>query len=160
MIRRLTLTAVALVAATAMLTAPATAAPRHESTTIVNGDRCKDGGVTWYYVHHWQAVPAQKILNSTMRFREHRCYVNGFRLYKSSSDTPAEVRFARHFLATDRPAKPTIFCRTTPGHAYFLDLRFFWADITPLNAAERHHYTGWAHAYADRHGCRLFLPKS
>lgn len=159
MIRRLTLALVALLAAAA-LAAPAQSATRHESTEVVNGDLCTNRGVTNYYVHHWQRVPVRKILDSPYVFHEHKCSVNGFRLYKSSSDTAAEVTFARHFLKTDRPKKPTIFCRTTPGHAYFLDLGFYWGvqGWDHLNAAEQHHYAGWAHDYARRHGCRLFTP--
>jgi len=162
-----TATLTAVCAGVTLVGAPAQAAPSHLNTAVVNGDRCHDRGVTNYYVHHWQAVPVQKILNSTMVFAEHRCWVNGFRLYKANANTPAEVAFARHFLSVAAPlgdpdpqVKPTVFCRTKPGHAYFLDLAYFWADISPLNVAERHHYTAWAHAYAQRHGCRVFLPKT
>lgn len=150
--------AVVLVGGPAHAAAPAS----HESTVRVSGDLCKSRGTTNYYVHHWQSIPVRKIMNSPFVYREHSCRVDGFRLYKSSANTAGEVAFARHFLKTDRPKKPTIFCRTTTGRAYFLDLGFYWgmADARRLNVAEQQHYTAWAHAYADRHGCRLFVPKS
>lgn len=142
--------------------APTQAAPaHHESVAVVRGGHCHNRGVTNYYIHHWQRIHANKILNSPYVFREHRCRINGFRLYKSSANTAGEVAFQRHFLATDRPHKPTIFCRTTKDHAYFLDLGFYWgmANAPTLNAAEKHHYSSWAHDYARAHGCRLFVPK-
>lgn len=153
--------------------APAQAAPNHRVTihagtarvTTESGGRgskpCRDIGYSNYYVHHWQDIPIWKILNSPYVFREHVCHRNGFRLFVSRANTKGEVKFQRHFLKTDRPKKPTMFCKLSPSRSYFIDLDFYWSDREPsLNRAERNHYTHWAHLYAHRHGCRLFLPKS
>jgi hypothetical protein len=101
-----------------------------------------------------------------MVFGEFRCNAYGFRLYKSVANTPEEVQHARHFQTVAAPkgdpdpqTQPTIFCRTSPGHAYFLDLYFFWRDVKPLTHTELHDYAGWAHRYAHAHGCRVFFPK-
>lgn len=156
-VRTLAATAAALVGLT-LVGGPASAAPR---TAFVGTSVCHSRGTTNYYIHHWQSVDPQKILDSPFVFDEHVCRVNGFRLYKSTSNTAGEANFARHFLATDRPHKPTIYCRVDATHAYFLDLAFYWGagGAQHLNAAEKAHYTGWAHAYAHRHGCRLFVPR-
>jgi len=154
-------TAVACAGVT-LVGAPAQAAPTHLSVARVNGDLCRDHGVTNYYVHKGASIPVWKILHSTMTFHEHKCRVGKMRLEKSSSNTAHEVRFAYRFMKQDPRKKPTIFCRTTKHHAYFLDLAAFWGMTSPylkLNAAERHHYAAWAHRYADRHGCHLFVPK-
>jgi hypothetical protein len=139
--------------------------PAHAATAThpaVGGKLCTDRGVTNYYVHRWAPFYPEQILNSTFVYHEHACTAYGFRLYKSTANTPDEVKFARSFLAGDRPEQPTVFCRTSPGHAYFLDLGFYWGvqGDTHLTKAERNDYTPWTHRYAHRHGCRLFLPKS
>jgi hypothetical protein len=152
--------------------APAKASPLTHLTNMptVGGPLCQDWGTTEYYVHHWQAVPVWKITHSDMLFRERNCRAYGFHFYKSVANTPHEVRFARRFAKQSMNApkgdpnpatQPMIFCRTKPGHAYFLDLMFFWTEAVPgLTRNERQHYAGWAHRYAHAHGCHIFAPKS
>jgi hypothetical protein len=165
------LTTIAVVAGVFLAGAPATAAPVHlTNMPSVGGKLCAKWGTTEYYVHHWQAVPIMRIVNSDMVFHEFNCRAFGFHMYKSVANTREEVRFARRFekqsfhapKGDPNPAtQPVIFCRTSPGHAYFLDLMFFWTESVPgLTHNERQHFAPWAHRYAHAHGCHVFSPKS
>lgn len=156
------LTAAAAALATAGLLAAPAQAREPLDTTTVSGDDCVDRGITNYYVHSGDDVDPVAIHNAGFVFQTHRCDVNGFRLYKSNSDTLAELNFARQFLidAAEDSWKPMVFCRTSETTAYFLDLAKVWGlwNITELNEAEMTQYADWTHEYAQRHGCRTIEP--
>jgi hypothetical protein len=152
----------ALALALALALAPA--APAGADTSYVGPGRCDPRGTTNYYVHLGDPIDPEEILDSPYVFRENKCEVNGFRLYKSVSNTRGEARFARRFLREDtaHSKAPVVYCRSARDHAYFLDLAFYWGlfGVKHRNRAEKARYAPWARAYARRHGCHLFVPRS
>lgn len=142
------------------------AEPRPSVVAVMGNDCVNKRPVSVYYAHHWQTINLATIYNSPLTFHEHSCHVAvpghplGFRLFKSTANTRAEAAFQRHFLATDHPQQPTVFCRQSPDHAYFLDLAFYWGayGADHLGVAERTLYTAWTHRYARAHGCRTYNP--
>ena len=155
-----------LVAAVAAASTLAVMSPAHAAldTSFVGGDRCVDKNISHFYVHLGDDIDPNQIINSPFTFQEQECRVNGFRLYKSRSNTRGEANFVRKFLREDRVTSkhPVVYCRLDESHAYLLDLAHEWGlyGVKHLNAAEKRHYDHWAHVYARQHSCHLFTPQN
>jgi hypothetical protein len=156
-------TIIAAVLLTALLAAPAQAHTHHLNTAHVGARVCEARGTSAYYVHLGDPIDPNVILNSPYVFRHFKCEVNNFRLFKSAQNTRGEANFVRKFLKEDTATStaPVVYCRTDETHSYLLDLAINWGlfGVKHRNADEKRYYVTYAHRYAHRHDCHLFLPQ-